>query len=161
MELDYITKTIGAVTATMALVTGGYTLSDKIGLFKKPILTWAPEHFKITGAPANGDFKVIVAREKHRDDCAVKDFKLEIRDSEMVVHPAKSSVSTFSGPAAPKIDKFGYTVTIPEPAKVAAGKATLLATILYKCPEGEVIVNYPDHENLTFDITKSAAYHRR
>ena len=161
MELDYVTKMIGAVSATLAIVTGGYTLSDKVGLFKKPILTWAPEHFTISNGPANGDFKVIVAREKHRDDCSVQDFKLEVRDSQMIVHPAKSSVSKFSGPAAPKIDKFGYTVTIPEPAKVAAGRATLIATIIYKCPEGEVTVNYPDHENLNFEISKSAAYSRR
>ena len=154
MELDFVTKIIGACTATIALVTGGYTLSDKIGLFKQPILTWSPEHFKITGGPANGNFKVIVAREKHRDDCAVKDFKLEVRDSDMIVHLAKSSISTFSGPATHKIDKFGYTISLDEPAKVAVGKATLLANINYKCPEGEVIVNYPDHENLTFDITK-------
>ena len=154
MELDFVTKIIGACTATLALVTGGYTLSDKVGFFKKPILTWSPEHFKITGGPANSDFKVIVAREKHRDDCSVKEFKLEVRDSDMIVHLAKSSVSTFSGPATHKIDKFGYTISLDEPDKVAVGKATLLANINYKCPEGEVIVNYPDHENLTFDITK-------
>jgi len=161
MELDYVTKMIGAVTATMALITGGYSLSDKIGLFKKPILTWAPEFFTISNGAANGDFKVVVAREKHRDDCAVHDFKLEVKDSEMTVHPAKPSISKFSGPAAPKIDKFGYTVSIVEPAKVAAGTATLIATITYKCPEGEVVINYPDHENLKFQITKSAAYSRR
>ena len=36
--------------------------------------------------------------------------------------------------------------------KIAAGKATLLATIKYKCPEGERVVQYPRHPNLSFDL---------
>ena len=32
------------------------------------------------------------------------------------------------------------------------GKATLLATIKYKCPEGERVVQYPRHPNLSFDL---------
>ena len=35
---DKITKTIGIGTAAIAFVGGGYSLSDKIGFFKKPIL---------------------------------------------------------------------------------------------------------------------------
>lgn len=161
MELEYVTKIIGAVTASMALITGGYTFYDKLGLFKKPILTWAPEHFKISNGPSNGEFKVIVAREKHRDDCSVNDFKTEVRDSEMFMHRSHPSMSKFSGPASHKVDKFGYTMTLPEPYKVSTGKATLIGTIVYKCPEGEVTINYPDHENLNFIITKPGAYSRR
>jgi hypothetical protein len=36
--------------------------------------------------------------------------------------------------------------------KIASGKATLLATIKYKCPEGERVVQYPRHPNLSFDL---------
>jgi hypothetical protein len=81
-------------------------------------------------------------------------FKLEVKDAQYQVHDATSSVSVFSGPASNKIDKFGYRITIQDPKKVAPGLATLMANIKYKCPEGEVIVNYPDHPNLTFNITR-------
>jgi hypothetical protein len=36
--------------------------------------------------------------------------------------------------------------------KIAEGKATLLATIKYKCPEGERVVQYPRHPNLSFNL---------
>jgi len=35
---------------------------------------------------------------------------------------------------------------------VAKGEAMLLAHIGYKCPEGEQVVNYPSHPNLTFNV---------
>lgn len=35
---------------------------------------------------------------------------------------------------------------------ISPGTATLLARINYNCPEGPVIVSYPDHENLEFNI---------
>lgn len=148
------TKAIGVVTAAIAMTGGGYTLVDKMGLFKKDILQWAPEHFQISDAPANGEFRVVVARKKSRDDCEVTGFKLEVRDSEFVVHAASPSVATFSGPASPEVDKFGYKFTIADPDKVAVGQATLLAHIKYKCPEGEVVINYPSHKNLGFNVTR-------
>lgn len=154
MELEPITKTVGAVSAVIAMLGGGYTLVDKVGWFKQDILKWAPEHFQISSATAKEEFKVVVARQKLRDDCEVTGFKLEVRDSDFVVHPAKPSIATFSGPASPIVDKFGYKFTI-EPGhhhKVASGPAVLLAHIKYKCPEGEVMVNYPSHANLTFHI---------
>jgi hypothetical protein len=153
LTLETITKGIGAITASLALAGGGYSLWDKMKT-PEPILTWHGEYFKIQSGPANGEFAVVVAREKHRDDCEVKEFKLEVKDSEFQVHTAKSSVSVFSGPASNKVDKFGYRITLADPARVAPGTATLMANIKYKCPEGEVIVNYPDHPNLTFDITR-------
>lgn len=158
MDLDNITKGIGAVTATFALIGGGYTLSDKFGLFDKPILEWAPEHFEITDGPIDGPFRVIVAREKIRDDCDVVGFTLEIRDSEYVVHPATPSVTKFSGPANDKVDKFGFNMYVHEGHydRVALGEATLLATINYECPEGPVVVHYPDHENLRFNIERAS-----
>ena len=157
MDVETITKGIGVVTATFALIGGGYTLSDKLGLFDKPILIWAPEHFEITDGPVDGPFRVIVAREKIRDDCDVTGFTLEIRDSEYVVHPATPSVTKFSGPANDKVDKFGFNVFIHEGHydRVALGEATLLATINYECPEGPVVVHYPDHENVRFNIERS------
>ena len=153
--IDSITKGIGVVTATFALIGGGYTLYDKLGI-EDPILTWAPEHFQITDGPVNGEFKVEVAREKHRDDCTVEDFVLDVRDSEHIVHPAKPSITKFMGPATDIVDTFAYKITIDEhhQNKVAEGLATLIAYIHYDCPEGKVVVNYPDHDNLRFNITK-------
>jgi hypothetical protein len=40
---------------------------------------------------------------------------------------------------------------------IAASEATLLAHIKYKCPEREVVVNYPNHKNLKFNITRGKA----
>ena len=151
-EFDSLTKGIGIVTATFAMIGGGYTMSEKLGVFEKDILTWAPEYFEISDGPVSGEFKAVVARQKNRDDCEVVDFTLEVRDSEYVVHTAVPSIAVFSGPASDTVDKFGYKFTINAPEKVALGAATLLAHIKYNCPEGEVIVNYPAHENLTFTI---------
>ena len=148
------TKAIGVVTAAIAMTGGGYTLVEKMGLFKKDILEWAPEHFQISDAPATGEFRVVVARKKNRDDCEVTGFKLEVRDSEFVVHAASPSIAVFSGPAAPEVDKFGYKFTLNSPSTVAHGPATLLAHIKYKCPEGEVVINYPSHKNLGFNVLK-------
>ena len=151
-DLENITKGIGVITASLALVGGGYTLWDK--LESKDILTWSPEHFQISDAPRDGTFDVIVAREKHRDDCSVEGFTLEVKDSKYMVHTAIPGITKFSGPASDKVDKFGFTFTIDEEHQhmIPAGEATLLAHIDYQCPEGAVVVNYPDHENLTFKI---------
>jgi len=153
-DIENITKGIGVVTATLAMLGGGYTVWDKFS--SKDILTWAPEYFTITDAPVNGTFDVIVAREKHRDDCKVTGFTLELRDSKYMVHRAIPSIAKFSGPASDKIDKFGFSFTIDDEHKhmIPPGTATLLAHIDYECPEGPVVVNYPDHENLQFNITE-------
>ena len=151
-DVDRTTKSIGVVTAFFAMIGGGYTITDKTGIFKKPVLEWSPTHFSITNGPANGEFAVIAARRKIRDDCSVEQFHLEVRDARYIVHKATPSIAKFSGPATNKIDKFGYTISIDGPAKVHPGRATLLAHIRYKCPEGEVMINYPDHVNLTFEI---------
>ncbi len=150
--LEAASKTIGLVTASIAMIGGGWTLADKVGVFKKDILEWAPEHFHISDGPANGEFKAVVARKKNRDDCEVTSFKLEVRDADFVVHPALPSIATFSGPASPEVDKFGYKFKLDTAQPIAAGAATLLAHIKYKCPEGEVVVNYPNHKNLSFNI---------
>jgi len=152
MDIESITKGIGVVTATFALVGGGYTLYDKLGI-EDPILKWAPEYFEISDGETDDDFKVIVARQKLRDDCKVTGFRIEVRDSDFVVHKATPSIAKFSGPASDKVDKFGYYFTIENHNEVEVGEATLLAHIDYECPEGPVIVNYPDHENLKFNIT--------
>ena len=154
-----VAKTISAVAASVAALGGSYTLADKFGWFDKPILNWSPEHFEISDGSAGGEFKVVVARQKLRDDCEVTNFKIEIKDSDFVVHPAIPSIATFSGPATPTVDKFGYKFTFsPEvQKKIAAGEAPLLAHIKYKCPEREVVVNYPNHKNLKFNITRGKA----
>ena len=152
LDIDRTTKSIGAITALFAMVGGGYTATDKLGLFRKPILEWSPEYFSISHGPADGEFAVVAARRKIRDDCSVEQFYLEVRDSRYIVHQANPSIAKFSGPATDKIDKFGYTITLENPSKVSPCRATLLAHIRYKCPEGEVLINYPDHANLTFEI---------
>ena len=154
VDVENITKGIGVVTATFALIGGGYTLWDK--LESKDILTWAPEHFEVSDGPRDGTFDVVVAREKHRDDCSVEGFKLTVKDSKYMVHTATPSIAKFSGPASDKVDKFGYSFTIDEEHQhmLPVGEATLLVHIDYVCPEGEVVVNYPDHENLRFNITE-------
>jgi hypothetical protein len=43
-------------------------------------------------------------------------------------------------------------MTIEKPESVALGSAKLIARITYKCPEGNVIIAYPDHKNLNFNI---------
>jgi hypothetical protein len=151
-DVENITKGIGAVTASLAMIGGGYTLWDK--LESKEILTWAPEHFQVSDGPVSGEFDVIVAREKHRDDCKVVGFTLEIKDSKYMVHTVTPSVAKFSGPANDKVDMFGFSFTVDDDHKrmVDPGPAKLLARIDYECPEGPVVVDYPDHENLQFEI---------
>ena len=152
-DIENITKGIGVVTASFALLGGGYSLWDK--LESKDILTWAPDHFTVSDGPRDGSFDVIAAREKHRDDCKVTGFRLEVKDSKYMVHTASPSIAKFSGPASDKIDKFGFSFTIDQEHKdmIKPGEAILLAHIDYECPEGPVVVNYPDHSNLRFMIT--------
>ena len=152
IDTDAVTKPIAVVTAVMAMLGGGYTLYDKIKLPPKDILRWEAEHFSISSGPASGSFKVIVARQKIRDDCTVEDFGLEVKDADYMVHKAMPSVAKFSGPASPTVDKFGYTMTIENPESVAIGNAKLIARITYKCPEGNVVIAYPDHKNLSFNV---------
>lgn len=148
LDVENITKGIGVITATLAMVGGGYTVWDKFE--SKDILTWAPEHFAIV-AYEDG-YKVTVAREKHRDDCTVEDFTLTVRDSENIVHQASSSIGKFMGPASDTVDTFAFKMQIESDQVVSPGIATLIAYIDYSCPEGEVAVTYPRHENLTFNI---------
>ena len=61
INLETITKSIAAVTASLALTGGGYTLWEKLKP-TQPILTWHGEYFKIESGPASGEFAVIVAR---------------------------------------------------------------------------------------------------
>jgi len=147
-DIENITKGIGIVTASLAMIGGGYSVWDKFE--SKEILTWAPEHFNI--APYEGDYKVTVAREKHRDDCTVTDFTLTVRDSEYIIHQASSSIGKFMGPASDTVDTFAFKMAIESTEKVAKGTATLIAYIDYDCPEGHIAVTYPDHENLKFEI---------
>jgi hypothetical protein len=145
-----IAKTIGAVAASVAALGGSYTLVDKVGWLESPILVWAPEHFKIEPAKLGESVTVTVARIKKRDDCSVESFTPSIRDGKGMVHEAVPSNAKFSGPASPEIDTFTYTLIVK--SEMQPGKATLLATIKYKCPEGERTVNYPKHKNLSFNL---------
>lgn len=147
-------KTIFAVLASTATVlVSSYSLSDKIGFkWTRPVLTWAPEHFIITGAPVNEPFTAVVAREKHRDDCEVTGFTITIKDSNLRVFHATPATATFSGPASDTIDKFAYEFYIMEQDydKIATGEATFMGTIVYSCPEGVQRISYPP--NLKFII---------
>ena len=154
MELPKLTPVVQFATATFALAVGGYTAGDKFGWWssEKPIIQWTPEHFKIAPAKIGEPVTVTVARIKKRDDCSVESFSPTVRDASGMVHEAMPSMSKFTGPAGPEIDTFTYQLKISDKDKVAPGKATLLAIIKYKCPEGERTVTYPRHANLTFEL---------
>lgn len=149
-----ITPVVQFVTAAFALVVGGYTAGDKFGWFQREIIEWAPEHFKIAPAKIGQPVNVTVARIKKRDDCSVEGFTPTVRDAAGMIHEATPSMSKFTGPAGPEIDTFTYQLKVSDKEKIATGKATLLATIKYKCPEGERTVTYPRHANLTFALEK-------
>jgi len=149
--IDYH-KAIGAVAASIAALGGGYTLFDKFGWLDSAIIEWVPEHFKIADSKIGEPVVVTVARIKKRDDCSVESFVPAIRDGKGVVHEAVSSNPKFSGPAGPEVDTFTYMLTLKDTP--APGKSTLLATLKYKCPEGERVVTYPRHKNLTFNLEK-------
>lgn len=154
MELPKLTPIVQFVTASFALVVGGYGLGDKFGWFQRPILEWAPEHFKIAPAKIGQPINVTVARVKKRDDCSVETFTPTVRDAAGMVHDATPSISKFTGPAGNQVDKFAYQLVMSTKEPVAEGKATLTAVIKYKCPEGERVVTYPRHENLSFVLEK-------
>jgi hypothetical protein len=149
-----VSKTIGTVAASVAALGGGYTLVDKVGWLESPIIVWAPEHFKIPSAQIGQPIEVTVARIKKRDDCSVESFIPSIRDGKGMVHEAVPSNPKFSGPASPEIDTFTYQLKLSDKEQIAPGRATLLATIKYKCPEGDRVVTYPKHKNLTFELTE-------
>lgn len=153
MELPKLTPVVQFATATFALAVGGYTAGEKFGWFRNEIITWAPEHFRISDTKIGEPITVTVARIKRRDDCSVEGFNVTVRDGAGVVHEATPSMTRFTGPAGPEIDTFTYTLTIA-PDRVSPGRATLLATIRYKCPEGERTVTYPRHPNLTFALER-------
>ena len=154
MELPKLTPVVQFVTASFALVVGGYTAGDKFGWFQKPILEWSPDHFKIPATKIGQPVNVTVARIKKRDDCSVEGFEPTVRDAAGMIHAATPSMSKFTGPAGPDIDTFTYQLKVSDKEPIAPGKATLLATIKYKCPEGERVVTYPRHENLSFMLEK-------
>lgn len=152
MEVPKLTPMVQFVTASFALAVGGYTAGDKFGWWssERPILEWSPEHFKILPAKIGKPIKVTVARIKLRDDCVVEQFLPAVRDGAGVVHEATPSMSKFTGPASDTVDTFTYQLVVSEKEPIEPGKATLLATITYKCPEGQRTVTYPKHQNLTF-----------
>jgi len=148
-----VTKIIAAVAASIAALGGSYTLADKFGWLDKAIIEWKPEHFNIV-ADSNQTINVTVARIKKRDDCSVEGFIPSVRDAAGMVHEATTTAAKFSGPAGPDIDTFTYQLTMSKKEKIAEGNATLLATIKYKCPEGDRVVQYPRHANLSFMVKK-------
>ena len=156
LGLDSIKVVAGSLGAVVALISGTFTLSDKFGLtlWDRPVLEWSPENFKIEDGYIMDGFKVVVARQKLRDDCDVVAFNVQIRDSDYLVHPTVTSVTKFSGPASDSVDLFGYRVYLHEmhTHKITLGEATLIGQIKYDCPEGEKIVTYPSHPNLNFSV---------
>lgn len=149
-----VTKVISAVAASVAALGGSYTLGDKFGWFDKPILEWAPDHFKIASAKIGDPVSVTVARIKKRDDCSVESFIPNVRDAGGMVHEATPSATKFTGPTGDQIDTFTYQLRLSEKEPITPGKATLTAIIKYKCPEGERVATYPRHENLSFMLEK-------
>ena len=154
MELPKLTPVVQFATASFALAVGGYSAGEKFGWFKNEIIAWAPEHFRIVDTKIGQPVTVTVARVKKRDDCSVEGFEVTVRDGAGVIHQATPSMTRFTGPAGPEIDTFTYQLAMVRKEKIAPGTATLLATIKYKCPEGERIVQYPRHANLSFLLEK-------
>ena len=154
MELPKLTPVVQFATASFALAVGGYSAGEKFGWFKNEIITWTPEHFRIVDTKIGAPITVTVARIKRRDDCSVEGFNVTVRDGGGMIHEATPSMSRFTGPAGPEIDTFTYQLTMSDKETVAPGRATLLATIKYKCPEGERTVTYPRHPNLTFALER-------
>lgn len=149
-----LTKVIGSVAASVAALGGSYTLADKFGFFDRAILEWAPQHFNIPTAKIGEPINVTVARIKRRDDCSVEAFTPTVRDAAGMVHEAVPSNNKFTGPAGDAVDTFMYQLKLSDKEPVTPGKATLTAIIKYKCPEGERVVTYPRHENLSFLLEK-------
>lgn len=154
MEIPKLTPVIQLATATFALAVGGYTAGEKFGWFRNEIIAWAPQHFSIPAAKIGQPITVTVARIKKRDDCSVEAFEVTVRDGAGMIHQATPSMTRFTGPAGPEIDTFTYQLALSNKEVVAPGRATLLATIKYKCPEGERTVTYPRHQNLTFMLER-------
>lgn len=154
MELPKLTPIVQFCTAAFALAVGGYTAGDKFGWWssERPVLIWAPEYFKIADTKIGEPINVRVARIKKRDDCSVESFTPTVRDAAGMVHEATPSISKFTGPGGPKVDMFSYQLTLSTKEAITPGKATLTATIKYKCPEGERVVTYPGHDNLSFSL---------
>lgn len=147
-----LTPVVQFLTATFALSVGGYSAGDKFGWFDRSIIEWAPEHFSIKDAKIGESVQVTVARIKKRDDCSVEAFLPTVKDGAGLIHEATPSMSKFTGPAGPEIETFTYLLKISDKEPINPGTATLLATIRYKCPEGERTVTYPKHKNLTFNL---------
>lgn len=147
-------KTIAVtISGLVAATAGTYKMLDSFGYnWNRPVLTWAEEYFEITNAPVNGEFRIVVAREKHRDDCEVDGFKISIRDSKLTMFQATPSIASFAGPASDHVDMFAYNFFIQENDyyMIATGPATFIARITYECPEGIQYVDYP--EDLHFEI---------
>ena len=154
MELPKLTPVVQFATASFALAVGGYSAGEKFGWFKNEIITWTPEHFRIVDTKIGAPITVTVARIKRRDDCSVEGFNVTVRDGAGVVHEATPSMSRFTGPAGPEIDTFTYQLTLSDKEVIAPGRATLLATIKYKCPDVERTVTYPRHPNLSFALER-------
>ena len=154
MELPKLTPVVQFATASFALAVGGYSAGEKFGWFKNEIITWTPEHFRILDTKIGAPITVTVARIKRRDDCSVEGFNVTGRDGGGMIHEAQPSMSRFTGPAGPEIDTFTYQLTLSDKETIAPGRATLLATIKYKCPEGERTVTYPRHPNLSFALER-------
>jgi hypothetical protein len=152
MELPKLTPIVQFVTASFALLVGGFTVGDKFGLLSNPVLEWAPEHFKIAPTVIGQPIAVTVARIKKRDDCSVEGFEPTVRDAAGLIHPSVPSMTKFTGPAGPDVDTFTYQLRVSDKDPITPGRATLLATIKYKCPEGERTITYPRHKNLTFEL---------
>jgi len=153
LNIENIKTTIAVVSGLIAASAGGYKLLDSMGFnWSRPVLTWAPDHFEISSARVDEEFRIIVAREKHRDDCEVTGFSISIRDSNMMMHPATPGMTVFAGPASETVEMFAYSFFVQEQhyEMVSAGTATFMGRITYECPEGTQYVDYPT--GLTFNI---------
>lgn len=155
MQLDTLKTFFAVIASLVTILGGGYTLFDKIGFkWTRPVLTWHIEDFYIVSGPMDEPFRIVVAREKHRDDCELISFKTDIQDSNLEVYQVTTSSQSFSGPASDKVEKFAFKFYLMEKDynNIAMGKAKFIASLKYSCPEGDQIISYPSDLDFTIYI---------
>lgn len=145
MSFTKVQAVAATVAAVFAMGGGAFTFWDKFQQHQ-PIITWHEEHFFIEESELPGIYNITIAREKHRSDCQITDFKVMIRDSNLHLHPGKTDIPLFAGPAGRGVEKFRFSFFIDDGHEhmITPGKAEFLAAIEYDCPEGPQTVFYPD-----------------
>lgn len=142
------------VAVVITITLGGHTVYDRFLREDRPVLAWHVPGFSIRPGAIPHTYNVVVARRKLRSDCPLRSFDAGIVDSEGFTHAVSAGVSRTAGHASDRnIETFAWVMRIPEPGNVAAGRARLVATLVYECREGQQVVEYPQIPGLEFEVT--------